>query len=189
MCNFFIYCRAKIGNKIRNRKFIRQNPSYKLYMTLQMKAMGDALGQFLLIVTHHDKGFVRTTTKRFYNLLHQLSVRSIKAMQGFVKDEQLRVFDKCTRQKTKALLATGEGEKITTAQVGNAKNRHPPFTPLSVQALSDGIALPNREVPMPRCQWPEGSSDKPGASREKHNRCVSLSPRCSRPCPADDQKG
>lgn len=96
-------------------------------VSFQVQTVGDARGELLFIVAHHDERLARTLAEGVYDLLHQRSVMGIKAMQRFVEDEQLRVFDKSPRQEAKALFATGEGEEIAIAQMCNAKNVHPPF--------------------------------------------------------------
>ena len=66
----------------------------------------DALGEFLLVVGDHDHCFVVTLAEGVDDVLDELAVGVVEAVEWFIEDEQLGVFDKGSCQEYKALLST-----------------------------------------------------------------------------------
>ena len=139
---YSIHPRKVSGSSLACIRFI---PGLDSDVLLQVQAMGDACGKLLFVVAHHDERLARTTTEGVDNLLHQLAIAGIEAMQRLVEDEQLGVFDKGTCQQAKTLLTTGKGKKIAVAQMSNAKHIHPPFAHGQLLGMSATIK-PDRIV-------------------------------------------
>ena len=76
-----------------------------LRMPREVDVVGDALGQVLLIVRHHDECLVASLAEGVNDALHQLSPFLVQSVQGFVKYQQFWVLDEGTCQQYHALLA------------------------------------------------------------------------------------
>lgn len=87
--------------------------------------MGDAGGQFLFVVGDHDERLVGALAESFDDVLHQLTVFVVEAVQGLVEDEQLWVFDEGTGNEHEALLAAGQLQKRAVGQLFDAEDAHP----------------------------------------------------------------
>ena len=58
---------------------------------LEFQVVIDAGGEFLLVVRHHDEGFMRPLAECLDDLLYPCSIGDVEAVQWFVEDEELRV--------------------------------------------------------------------------------------------------
>ena len=87
--------------------------------------MVDAVGQFLLVVGHHNERFVLSVAEGLDYLFHALAVGLVEAVQGFVEDEQFGVLHQGSGKEHKALLAAGELEEACGGKVADAKYLHP----------------------------------------------------------------
>lgn len=74
-------------------------------MSFEVYVVGDAFRQIFLIVRHHDECLVASLAEGVNDTLYQFSVSLVQSVQRLIKYQQLRVFDKCTRQQNHALLA------------------------------------------------------------------------------------
>ena len=73
-------------------------------MTHEEDAVVDASGQFLLVVCHHDEGFVASAAEGLDDILHETAVAVVKTMERFVEDKELGILDECPCHKHKSLL-------------------------------------------------------------------------------------
>ena len=73
-------------------------------MTHEEDAVVDASGQFLLVVGHHDEGFVASAAEGLDDILHETAVAVVKTMERFVEDKELGILDECPCHKHKSLL-------------------------------------------------------------------------------------
>ena len=73
-------------------------------MTHEEDAVVDAGGQFLLVVGHHDEGFVASAAEGLDDILHETAVAVVKTMERFVEDKELGILDECPCHKHKSLL-------------------------------------------------------------------------------------
>ena len=70
-----------------------------------MQPMGDARRKLILIVAHHNQCFVRPLTKRLDDAFHMSTVPGIESVKRLVKDKQVGMLHKGTRQEHEALLS------------------------------------------------------------------------------------
>ena len=73
-------------------------------MTHEEDAVVDASGQFLLVVCHHDEGFVASAAEGLDDILHETAVAVVKTMERFVEDKELGILDECPCHEHKSLL-------------------------------------------------------------------------------------
>ena len=73
-------------------------------MTHEEDAVVDASGQFLLVVGHHDEGFVASAAEGLDDILHETAVAVVKTMERFVEDKELRILDECPCHEHQSLL-------------------------------------------------------------------------------------
>ena len=73
-------------------------------MTHEEDAVVDASGQFLLVVCHHDEGFVASAAEGLDDILHEMAVAVVKTMERFVEDKELGILDECPCHEHQSLL-------------------------------------------------------------------------------------
>ena len=91
----------------------------------QQQVMVDARRQFLFVVRHHDKRFVRALAESFDDGLHVGTAGIVETMQGLVEDEQFGVLDEGSCQQAEALLSAAEAQECAFGQRLDAKDAHP----------------------------------------------------------------
>ena len=79
---------------------------YMSDVTTEEDAVVDAGGEFLLVVGHHDDGFVASATECLDDIFDKTAVAVVETMERFVEDEQLGILDECPRHENQALFAT-----------------------------------------------------------------------------------
>ena len=97
--------------------------------------MGDAAGEFLLIMCYHYEGFVRAAAEGVYYVLDEGAVSEVKSVQGFVQYEQFGILDKGAGQETQALFAAAEFEEGAVSEVFYSEDAHPMETDLFLFGL------------------------------------------------------
>ena len=108
-------------------------------MPCQKQFVGDSLGQFGLVVCHHDHGLVAALTKRLNDILGQSAVPEVESVKGLVEDEQLRVFDEGTGQQDQSLFATLQLQEAALCQMADAEDVEPPAALVVVLLVGNGI--------------------------------------------------
>jgi hypothetical protein len=87
--------------------------------------MGDAFGEFFLVMRYHYEGLVLTTAECVYNLFHKGTMLKVEAMQGFVQNQQFGVLYKGAGQQAQTLLSTAEFKECAVGQILDTEDIHP----------------------------------------------------------------
>ena len=87
--------------------------------------MGNARGQFLLVVRDHNEGFVRTQAELLDYLANEAAISVVETVQRFVEDEQFGVFHECTSQEAESLLAAAQLQERSVSKFLYAEDTHP----------------------------------------------------------------
>ena len=93
---------------------------------------------------YHNHGFVLPLTECLHDIFYKTAVPLIQSVERLVHDQQLRVFDECTRQQNQPLLTAGELEERAVCEVADPKEVEPPLASVVIPGVridiqADGI--------------------------------------------------
>ena len=101
--------------------------------------MCDTFGELFFVMRYHYEGLVLTTAEGVYNFFHKSTMLKVKAMQGFVQNQQFGVLDKGTGQEAQALLSAAEFQERAVGQFFYAEDVHPSETDFPLFRLGPGV--------------------------------------------------
>ena len=91
----------------------------------QVEPVCNTIGKFFLVMGDKDECLMRTLAEQLDYLTDEAAVAVVEAVQGFVEDEQLWVFDECTGQEAEPLLAAAQLQERAVGQCIYSEYMHP----------------------------------------------------------------
>ena len=101
--------------------------------------MVNARRQFVFKMRYHHQRLILTGTKSIDDTFYLLTVEGIQPMQGFVKDQQFRVFHKGPCQQHHTLFAITHLQERSVCQMSHTKCIHPLLAHLTLPGLGFDI--------------------------------------------------